>query len=61
MNYRKRLAETRDVIAAADDAPEPVGGAEDWKDSLFGHRPSDGVVPESCVDWEGVERGVGGG
>lgn len=61
VNYKQRLAETRGVVASADDAPEPVEEAENWKDSLFGHRPSDGVVPGSCVDWEGVESGVGGG
>jgi hypothetical protein len=58
-NYKTRLAETRDVVASADDAPEPVHGAENWKDSLFGHKPSDDVVPESCVDWVEVERGIG--
>lgn len=57
VEYGKRLAETRDVVASADDAPERVEGAENWKDSLFGHKPSDGVVPESCVDWEGVGGG----
>lgn len=59
VNYKQRLAETRDVIAAADDAPEPVHGVENWKDSLFGHKPSDDVVPESCVDWAEVERSIG--
>jgi hypothetical protein len=57
-NYKQRLAETRDVVASADDAPEPVHGAENWIDSLFGHKPSDDMVPESCVDWVEVERGI---
>jgi hypothetical protein len=48
----------RDVVASADDAPEPVHGAENWIDSLFGHKPSDDMVPESCVDWVEVERGI---
>jgi hypothetical protein len=57
VNYKQRLAETRGVVASANDAPERVEGVENWKDSLFGHKPSDGVVPESCVDWEGVGGG----
>jgi hypothetical protein len=60
VNYKQRLAETRNAVASANDAPEPMEGAEDWKDSLFGHKPSNDVVPESCVEWEEVERGVGG-
>jgi len=56
VNYKQRLAETRNVVASANDAPEPMDNAENWKDNLFGHRPSDDVVPESCVDWAEVER-----
>ena len=56
VNYKQRLAQTRDVVTSANDAPEPMDYAENWKDSLFGHRPSDDVVPESCVDWAKVER-----
>jgi len=59
VNYKQRLAETMDVVASADGAPEPAQGTENWKDSLFGHKPSDDVVPESCVDWTEVERGIG--
>jgi hypothetical protein len=59
LNYKQRLAETRNLVASADDAPELIHGVDNWMDCLFGHKPSDDVVPESCVDWEGVERGVG--
>ena len=59
VNYKQRLAETMDVVASADGAPEPAQGTENWKDSLFGHKPSDDVVPESCVDWAEVERRIG--
>jgi len=59
VNYKNRLAETRDVIASADDAPETVDIVDNWMDCLFGHKPSDDVVPESCVDWKAVERDVG--
>lgn len=58
MNYRQRLADSKDVVASADDAPEPIDSVENWKDHLFGHKPSDDVVPESCVDWATVERDV---
>jgi hypothetical protein len=36
-----------------------VHSAENWMDSLFGHKTSDDVVPESCVDWAEVERRIG--
>jgi hypothetical protein len=49
----------RDFVAFADEVPELMDGAENWKNSLFEHRPSDGVVPWSCADWEEVESGAG--
>lgn len=57
-NYQRRLADSSDVIASPDDAPAPTQGVENWKDQLFGHKPSEGVVPSSCVDWARVERDV---
>lgn len=57
-NYKKRLADTRDVVASADNAPLPVDSVENWKDQLFGHNPSEDVVPESCVDWEKLDRDI---
>lgn len=57
-NYKRRLADTRDAVASSDNAIVPVYCVEDWKDQLFGHNPSEDVVPESCVDWVKVDKDI---
>lgn len=59
VNYKRRLAETSDVVASTDDVPEPIYRVENWMDCLFGHKPSDDMVPGSCVDWGKLEGDVG--